>query len=100
MSVWKPDLDNWHDLCKPQEQLSKVRSKKHLNALKVTSRLPERFQAAFLPNGFATFWDVSSSGSKMSATFELTIRPRKGWQAIDFKEIMLYWELLGFLVWR
>jgi lipopolysaccharide transport system permease protein len=36
----------------------------------------------------------------MSATFELTIRPRKGWQAIDFKEIMLYRELLGFLVWR
>ena len=36
----------------------------------------------------------------MSATFELTIRPRRGWQAIDFREILLYRELLGFLVWR
>jgi lipopolysaccharide transport system permease protein len=36
----------------------------------------------------------------MSTAFELTIRPRKGWQAIDFKEIYLYWELLAFLVWR
>ena len=36
----------------------------------------------------------------MSATFELTIRPRKGWQPIDLKEVYLYWELLAFLVWR
>jgi lipopolysaccharide transport system permease protein len=36
----------------------------------------------------------------MSTTFELDIRPRKGWQAIDFREIYLYWELLAFLVWR
>jgi lipopolysaccharide transport system permease protein len=36
----------------------------------------------------------------MSTTFELTIRPRKGWQPIDLKEIYLYWELLAFLVWR
>ncbi|HZP18251.1 MAG TPA: ABC transporter permease [Terriglobales bacterium] len=36
----------------------------------------------------------------MSTTFELTIRPRKGWQPIDFREIYLYWELLAFLVWR
>jgi len=36
----------------------------------------------------------------MSTTFELIIRPRKGWQPIDLKEIYLYWELLAFLVWR
>lgn len=36
----------------------------------------------------------------MVSTFELTIRPRKGWQPIDFKEVFLYRELLGFLVWR
>src|SRR5713226_3542505 len=36
----------------------------------------------------------------MSTAFELTVRPRKGWQAIDFKEIYVYWELLAFLVWR
>ena len=36
----------------------------------------------------------------MSTTFELTIRPRKGWQAIDFKEIYVYHELLAFLIWR
>ena len=36
----------------------------------------------------------------MSTTFELTIRPRKGWQAVDFTEIYLYRELLAFLIWR
>lgn len=36
----------------------------------------------------------------MSTAFELTIRPRKGWQPVDFKEIYLYGELLAFLVWR
>src|SRR5436190_12356555 len=36
----------------------------------------------------------------MSTTFELTIRPRKGWQAVDFKELSLYRELLVFLAWR
>lgn len=33
-------------------------------------------------------------------TFELTIRPRKGWQPVDLKEAILYRELLAFLVWR
>ena len=36
----------------------------------------------------------------MQTRFELTIRRRKGWQAIDFREVMLYRELLAFLVWR
>jgi len=36
----------------------------------------------------------------MSTTFELTIKPRKGWQAVDFKEAYVYRELLAFLVWR
>jgi lipopolysaccharide transport system permease protein len=36
----------------------------------------------------------------MSATFELEIRPRRGWQAIDFKEVYFHRELLAFLVWR
>ncbi len=36
----------------------------------------------------------------MSSAFELTIRPRKGWQAIDLKEAYLYRELLAFLIWR
>ena len=36
----------------------------------------------------------------MRSTFELTIRPRRGWQAIDFREAFLYWELLAFLIWR
>ena len=35
-----------------------------------------------------------------STTFELVIKPRKGWQPVDLKEIWLYRELLGFLVWR
>jgi homopolymeric O-antigen transport system permease protein len=36
----------------------------------------------------------------MTSSFELIIRPRSGWQPVDFKEILLYWELLVFLVWR
>jgi len=36
----------------------------------------------------------------MSTTFEQTIRPRSGWQPIDFEEMYFYWELLAFLVWR
>src|SRR5437660_12191377 len=36
----------------------------------------------------------------MASSFELVIRPRKGWQPIDFREVVLYRELLGFLVWR
>lgn len=35
----------------------------------------------------------------MSA-FELVIRPRAGWQPVDFREIWMHRELLGFLVWR
>ncbi|GAC1659050.1 MAG: ABC transporter permease [Acidobacteriaceae bacterium] len=36
----------------------------------------------------------------MHSRFELTIRPRSGWQPIDFKEVYLQRELLGFLIWR
>jgi lipopolysaccharide transport system permease protein len=34
------------------------------------------------------------------SSFELTIRPRTGWQAINVKELLLYRELLAFLIWR
>ena len=36
----------------------------------------------------------------MPSSFELTIRPHRGWQPIDIREIWLYRELLVFLVWR
>jgi lipopolysaccharide transport system permease protein len=36
----------------------------------------------------------------VTSVFELVIKPRKGWQPVDLKEIWLYRELLGFLVWR
>ena len=36
----------------------------------------------------------------MSSTIELVIKPRKGWQPVDFRELWIYRELLGFLVWR
>ncbi len=36
----------------------------------------------------------------MAADYELVIKPRSGWQPIDIKEVILYRELLGFLVWR
>src|SRR4051812_43517001 len=34
------------------------------------------------------------------ATFKLVIRPRTGWQPVDLREIWVYRELLGFLIWR
>jgi lipopolysaccharide transport system permease protein len=34
------------------------------------------------------------------SSFEFTIRPHRGWQPINFREIALYRELLAFLVWR
>jgi lipopolysaccharide transport system permease protein len=34
------------------------------------------------------------------ATFELVIRPRKGWEAIDLRELWCFRELFGFLIWR
>ena len=34
------------------------------------------------------------------ASIEFVIKPRKGWQPVDWREIWLYRELLGFLVWR
>jgi len=36
----------------------------------------------------------------VTSAFELVIKPRKGWQPIELREIWLYRELLGFLVWR
>lgn len=36
----------------------------------------------------------------MNRDYELVITPHRGWQAIDWREIFLYRELLGFLVWR
>lgn len=36
----------------------------------------------------------------MTSAFELVIRPRKGWQPVELREIWQYRELLGFLVWR
>jgi lipopolysaccharide transport system permease protein len=35
-----------------------------------------------------------------SSGFEVVIRPRRGWQAIDWRELWHHRELLGFLVWR
>lgn len=35
-----------------------------------------------------------------SSTFVLHIRPRRGWQSLNLRELWLYRELLGFLVWR
>jgi homopolymeric O-antigen transport system permease protein len=34
------------------------------------------------------------------ATVELIIRPWKGWQPFDLRELVMYRELLGFIVWR
>src|SRR5581483_5592293 len=35
-----------------------------------------------------------------ASSFELMIKPRTGWQALDFKEVFLYRDLFAFLVWR
>jgi len=36
----------------------------------------------------------------MATSVELVIKPRRGWQAIDFKEAYRYRDLFAFLVWR
>lgn len=36
----------------------------------------------------------------MVSSSEWVIKPRKGWQPLDLKEVWLFRELLGFLVWR
>lgn len=36
----------------------------------------------------------------MQSNYELIIGPRKGWQPLDFREVYVQRELLGFLVWR
>ncbi len=36
----------------------------------------------------------------MNGTYELVIKPRRGWQPVDWREVLLHRELLGFLVWR
>jgi lipopolysaccharide transport system permease protein len=36
----------------------------------------------------------------VASTYELLIKPRKGWQPVDFREVWNYRELFGFLVWR
>ncbi len=36
----------------------------------------------------------------MNPGFQLEIRPRRGWQPIDFREVYMQRELLGFLMWR
>src|SRR5438477_6736055 len=36
----------------------------------------------------------------MNGSYELVIKPHRGWRAIDWREVFLYRELLGFLIWR
>ncbi len=36
----------------------------------------------------------------MASSFELVIKPRSGWQALDFREAFHYRDLFAFLVWR
>ncbi|MDP9161729.1 MAG: ABC transporter permease [Acidobacteriota bacterium] len=36
----------------------------------------------------------------MDSNFQLVIKPRTGWQPVNFKEAYLHRELLGFLAWR
>jgi homopolymeric O-antigen transport system permease protein len=36
----------------------------------------------------------------LESTVELVLKPRRGWQPVDLKEIVHYRELLGFLIWR
>jgi len=45
-------------------------------------------------------WGMGPVEVMMQANFELKIEPRKGWQPLDLKEVYLYRELLGFLIWR
>ena len=35
-----------------------------------------------------------------TSDYEIVIKPRRGWQPVDIREVWLHRELLGFLVWR
>ncbi len=35
-----------------------------------------------------------------ASTFEIVIKPRRGWQPVDVREVWVHRELLGFLIWR
>ena len=48
----------------------------------------------------ALYESLLDTRSLMPSSFEVTIRPHRGWQPIDLREIWLYRELLVFLVWR
>src|SRR5205809_1770724 len=53
-----------------------------------------------IPDPDSTLRLLPTIRSHMPSSFEVTIRPRRGWQPIDIKEILLYREVLAFLVWR
>src|SRR5206468_5689807 len=36
----------------------------------------------------------------MNGSYELIVKPRSGWQPIDWREAFLHRELLSFLIWR
>src|ERR1700723_1808783 len=42
----------------------------------------------------------SSFDSPPEESAELVIQPRRGWIAVDWREMLRYRELLGFLIWR
>lgn len=50
--------------------------------------------------GHKAWVDTTAQWGNMQSQIELTIEPRKGWQAIDLREVYFFRELLAFLVWR
>ena len=44
--------------------------------------------------------DNMKCGTSVASAIELVIRPRSGWQPIEWRDAFRYRELLGFLVWR
>ena len=47
-----------------------------------------------------TFTGPGAAGNNAGDPYELVLRPRSGWIAIDWQELWAYRELLWFLVWR
>lgn len=71
-----------------------IQENENLNAVK-EAPTPKRTERSGVPLG-----EPEMTGKNTASTFELVIRARHGWQALDVREMWIFRELLGFLIWR
>jgi len=57
-------------------------------------------EAAAIPETAKPLASETTSGAQVESNQQIIIQPRKGWLAVNWKEIWKYRELLFFLTWR